>query len=349
PWRSWPPRAGGHRGVPLRVPRRTSAGSRRWRVRAGWSARRRTSTSRGHGRSGRRPPRRPTPRATPRTRELLRCGGDVDGLTALFLGPLGGPLLLDVLLRLPLLALLAALVLRVHGLPFDGDAPIMRYVRSVRASRTAFRVPVVKGTSSFVYRRAGDARGARVHCALRARVCGWKGGVHFRSCVADRLGRASRPDQPQHEVRVGSEPDRRVETPNRDPAFPLLEQVVDLLGDVVGVDVSQRGLRLEHWVEGVQRFGHLTCSPSIGWSRPARCDRTASATLFAPRTQSAIPGPRYAGPTRNVPGGRARSMAATRSRCPTSYCGIDRGHLTRRQAFGSGGSGRMAASWPATT
>src|SRR5436309_1403377 len=47
--------------------------------------------------------------------ELLRCGGDVDGLTALFLGPLGGPLLLDVLLRLPLLALLATLVLRVHG------------------------------------------------------------------------------------------------------------------------------------------------------------------------------------------------------------------------------------------
>src|SRR5437867_3477143 len=130
---------------------------------------------------------RPTPRATPRTRELLRCGGDVDGLTALFLGPLGGPLLLDVLLRLPLLALLAALVLRVHGLPFDGDAPIMRYVRSVRASRTSFRMPVMKGTSSFVYRRAGDSRSARMHSTMRDRSSASKARIHSQSLMPNAL------------------------------------------------------------------------------------------------------------------------------------------------------------------
>src|SRR6266511_1105733 len=372
-------------------------------------------------------------------RELLRCGGDVDGPAALFLGPLGGPLLLDVLLRLPLLALLAALVLGVHDLPFErgrsnyalrevgegltdilsdaGDErdlllrvpPGGRLAERPDALHDAPQVVRLEGQDPLPVVDAERAGGVGQDvgestaplAVLAEQGLAFPGGEQVplrgpderidvqealrrpppgegRRVVRGELGRlhhahehpdgveqpardraaelhqcalhvvGTRPDQPQHEVRVGPEPDRRIDAPDRDPALPLLEQVLDLLGGIVGVQVRECRMSLEHRVQGVQRFGHLTCSPSIDRSRPARCVCTASAASFPPRTQSAIPGPRYAGPTRYVPGGRARSMAATRSRCPTSYCGIDRGHRTRRQAAGSAGSGRIAASWRAT-
>jgi hypothetical protein len=61
--------------------------------------------------------------------------------------------------------------------------------------------------------------------------------------VLHRVG--GRPDEPDHQVGVGAEADRRVHAPNGHLRLPLLDQVLDLLRRVVHVEVAEPRVALQ--------------------------------------------------------------------------------------------------------